>query len=309
MFFIKDLSPMQNSFFRYLEYEKRVSPHTLTAYRTDLRQFTEFLLHHFEEEGIEAAQTFHIRSWMAELVGQGRTAVTIRRKLAGLRAYFLFLQKRGIRSDNPIQPISLPKAGKKLPNIVREGALQRLFEQLEWKVEGFSQTRDRLLLELLYQTGMRRGELIGLSINDFDPKRELFLIRGKGNKERLVPIGSPLVRLILQYLDERAQAFPQSGIEMLLTDQGKPLYPKWVYNKVVHYLSLVTTAAKKSPHVLRHSFATHLSEGGADLNAIKDLLGHSSLAATQVYTHNSIQRLKAVYQQAHPKGKTDQPFE
>ncbi len=198
-----------------------------------------------------------------------------------------------------------PKTGKRLPHVVRVDELNKLFEQLTFPdtYEGY---RDRTLLELLYHTGMRRSELINLKIADIDISHHTLKVLGKGNKERLIPFGQGLAKLLLAFIELRQQTFGESMYpHLLLTKQGKPLYPKAVYNIVRKYLTTVSTVEKKSPHVLRHSFATHLSDNGADLNAIKALLGHANLAATQIYTHNSIEKLKKVYESAHPKAQLD----
>ena len=197
-----------------------------------------------------------------------------------------------------------PKTGKRLPAFVEEQKMDSLLEDITFP-EGFKGLRDKLVLEILYQTGIRRSELIHLQISDIDFQNQLIKVLGKGNKERLIPINRQLSLLINDYLALRKTTFPdllEIG-QLMLTDKGKPMYPKFVYNLVKKYLSYVTTQEHRSPHILRHSFATHLSNNGADLNAIKELLGHSSLAATQIYTHNTIDRLKEIYQQAHPKAK------
>ena len=197
-----------------------------------------------------------------------------------------------------------PKTGKRLPVVVQAKEIAGLFETINAFSDDYSGRRDRLMLELLYSTGIRRSELMGLNLEDIDPVRRQFKVLGKGNKERLVPFGPELAGSVENFIELRGKTFPESSHRQLfLTDKGKPLYPKFVYNTVKRYLSMITTVEQRSPHVLRHSFATHLSENGADLNAIKALLGHSNLAATQIYTHNSIERLKEVYRQAHPKAK------
>ena len=198
-----------------------------------------------------------------------------------------------------------PKTGKRLPVVVNAIQLETLFEDIIFP-SGFAGIRDRLMLELLYQTGMRRSELIGLEWTRMDMAQRQFKVLGKGNKERLIPFGAALEDRINAYrkaLEETFGGLPAK--EIIVSDKGTRLYPKFVYNKVKHYLSMVTTVEQRSPHVLRHSFATHLSENGADLNAIKSLLGHSNLAATQIYTHSSVEKLKKVYQQAHPKAKKE----
>ena len=245
----------------------------------------------------------HIRSWMVQLLDQGLSTRAINRKLSCLKTFFHFLLKRNWVEKNPMLKIIAPKTGKALPVFVREGQLAQLLDEVAYE-PGFRGVRDRLLLELLYLTGLRRSELIDLRPESFDFHRMQLKVKGKGGKERIIPILPELARHVQSYLQVRREHFETLPPQLLLTDKGVPMYPKFVYNIVKRYLSMVTTEEKRSPHVLRHSFATHLSNKGADINAIKELLGHSSLAATQVYTHNAIEKLKEVYKLAHPKGKT-----
>ncbi|MCB9080325.1 MAG: tyrosine-type recombinase/integrase [Lewinellaceae bacterium] len=292
-------------FLQYLEFEKRFSPHTITAYRLDIAQFLAFLADQYD--GIPAAEVTHqeVRAWVVELLSQDRAPSSIRRKLASLKSYFRFQQKHGYRTDNPLRQVPVPKMGKRLPVFVPEQAMENLLEQTTWP-EGFSGLRDQLLVELLYGTGMRRAELLGLTCSAVDLHRGEVKVLGKRQKERLIPVGHSLQGLLEAYMAARREAFPTVATDhLLLTDKGEALYPKFVYNTVRRYLHLVTTLEKRSPHVLRHSFATHLSDRGADLQAVRELLGHANLAATQIYTHNSIEKLKRVYQQAHPKARSD----
>lgn len=297
-------SPMHiKAFEQYLQYEKRLSPHTLTAYLGDLDQFFQFLKLTYHIQNIEEVEHFHVRSWMVQLISEGLSTSTVARKSASLKTYFRFLLRQGHLQQNPMLKISTPKVGKRLPAYLQEKEMQALFEKISYFSTGeFPALRDQLMLALLYGTGMRRAELIGLKEKDVFLKEKTLKVLGKGNKERIVPFGKIVHDLIIQYIELRNATFPGSeNGALLITDKGKALYPKFVYNTVKKYLSLLTTAEKKSPHVLRHSFATHLSNNGAELNAIKDLLGHSSLAATQIYTHNSIEQLKKIYKKAHPK--------
>jgi integrase/recombinase XerC len=291
-------------FLQYLEYERRFSHHTILAYEKDVTQFCTFLEETYSLTSVSEVRHFHVRSWVVELLEQGRSARTIRRKLSTLKTYFRFLLKHGHVAENPMQKVIMPQVGKRLPVHVQEEEMAALFERAEFG-EDFAGQRDRTLLEVLYATGMRRGELLGLRVQDVDFEQRVIRVFGKGKKERLVPFGVGLHRQLGAYLEVRRATFPGATAEHLfLTDKGAKLYPKFVYNTVKRYLSLVTTLEQRSPHVLRHSFATHLSNNGADLNAIKELLGHANLAATQIYTHNSIEKLKKIYEQAHPKGKT-----
>lgn len=295
----------QASFLQYLEFEKRFSAHTILAYKKDLEQFFSFAEHTFELSDPTAIQHTHIRSWIVDLLGREIRPRSIRRKLSSLKSYFRFLQQRKIIQHDPMLKVVAPKIGKRLPVAVHAKNLGMLFDEVIFPV-GFNGIRDRMLLELLYHTGMRRSELIALKWEDIDMVKQQFKVLGKGNKERIIPFGVELKTLLFSYKEERDTTFPSSEVEQLiLTDKGRKLYPKLVYNIVKRYLSYVTTVEQRSPHVLRHSFATHLSENGADLNAIKSLLGHSNLAATQIYTHNSIEQLKKVYEQAHPKAKSE----
>lgn len=293
-----------NRFFQYLEFEKRFSPHTLTAYRSDMGQFTEFLEKTFEITSPKEIRHTHIRSWIVDLMERKNTARSINRKLSCLKTWFKYLRKRGEVDVNPMVKVIAPKASKRLPVYVQEENMEKLFERVDFG-EGYSGLRDRLILEMLYCTGVRRAELIGLKEEDVDWSTHQLRVFGKRRKERLIPMGRHLVQLIEQYLKVKEAEFPAlNENHLFLTNKGKPLYAGFVYKLVNRHLSLVTTLEQRSPHVLRHSFATHLSNSGADLNAIKELLGHSSLSATQVYMHNSIEKLKTVYQQAHPKAKT-----
>lgn len=289
-----------NPFFQYLMYEKRFSPHTLTAYQSDLQQFYQFLQDTFQMDQPEMVTHQQVRSWVVSLLQKGIQARSVNRKLSTLKTYFKFLHKRGVIDKNPMRKVIAPKTGKRLPVFVQTEGINRLFSE-ETFSDDFAGVRDRTVLELLYGTGMRRSELIGLTGSDIDFERLQIRVLGKGDKERLIPFGQHLSKQLQLYLKERAAAFPSVNSSLLLTDKGRPLYPKFVYNLVKRYLSQVTTTEQKSPHVLRHTFATHLSDNGADLNAIKELLGHANLAATQIYTHNSIDRLRKVYQQAHPR--------
>jgi integrase/recombinase XerC len=228
---------------------------------------------------------------------------SVRRKLSTLKAFFNYLQKFHGLASNPMQKVVVPKTGKRLPSTLVATEFNHLLDQLEF-ADNYPDQRARMMLEILYGTGIRRAELIGLRLQDINWSSSLLRVYGKRNKERLIPLSANLIQLLKHYIKVREQAFGQEVPDRLfLTDQGKVLYPKLVYNTVKKYLSMITSSEKRGPHVLRHSFATHMSENGADLNAIKELLGHSNLAATQIYTHNSIEQLKKIYQRAHPKGE------
>ena len=293
-------------YLNYLTFEKRASKDTIKAYQKDMDQFIGFMDDTYAIKIPAQVETRHIRSWIIDLLDIGLAASSIKRKLSTLKSFFNYLQKHEGLEQNPVLNVPIPKTGKRLPTFVQENVLDKLFNAAFW-TDDFPGKRDYLMLYLLYNTGMRRSELIQLQMNSINWEGRYIRILGKGGKERLVPFGQKLADLIKDYLEIRKAEFSQANSNhLLLTDKGKELYPKLVYNKVKRYLSLFSTKEKLSPHVLRHSFATHLSNNGADLNAIKELLGHSSLAATQIYTHNTIEQLKNIYQQAHPKAKTDQ---
>lgn len=290
-----------DTFLSYLRHERRYSPHTVVAYQKDLSQFNAYCRQHYSIKTLGDVNRAMVRSWLAALLEEAHAPATIRRKLSSVKAYYRLRQERGFQADNPTLRIPTPKLPRRLPATVAEKDLNRLFEQLHLNNDDFVTLRDHLVLALLYQTGMRRAELLKLKRSNVMLDQRQLRVIGKGNKERLLPFGRDLAELIERYEQLRERTFPKNNDpELLLTDRGKPLYPKWVYNTVTRYLGMVTTEEKKSPHVLRHSFATHLSDHGADLNAIKGLLGHANLAATQIYTHSSVERLRAVYQQAHP---------
>ncbi len=294
----------EETFFHYIELEKRFSPHTVTAYKIDLGQFMAYLEKQYDGIAIEAIEHTHIRSWMAQLMENGISARTINRKLSCLKTYFKFLLKREYLTKNPMVKVLPPKTGKRLPVFVSKESMERLFSEHTIFTKDFEGLRDRAIMEIFYTTGIRRSELLGLKLSDVNFYQRQLKVLGKGNKERLVPFGKKLEDTLNDYVDAREKTFDcELPEELFITQKGKKLYSKLLYDLVKKYLSMVTTIEKKSPHVLRHSFATHLSDNGADLNAIKELLGHSNLAATQVYTHNSIEKLRKVYEQAHPKAK------
>lgn len=288
------------SFYQYLQFEKRFSPTTLKTYQNDLNQFLLFAKSVYEISNAREVQHLHVRSWIVDLMNKEIANRSIRRKLSVLKTFFKFLLKTNEIEQNPMLKVIAPKSGKSLPVFVDEKSLDKLFDFVEFGND-FSGQRDRLIMEILYATGMRRAELIHLKDIDLDFSTNRIKIFGKGSKERLVPIAPNLKELIQNYLQIRALTFESTEPFFLLTDKGRKMYPMFVYRVVKKYLSLVSTVEKKSPHVLRHSFATHLIDNGAELNAVKDLLGHANLAATQVYTHNSVKRLKEVYKKAHPK--------
>lgn len=287
-------------FANFLRYEKRCSEHTTTAYLKDLDQFGEFLK--AEQRGeIEAATQADVRAWIVVMM-EHHEPRSINRKLSSLKSFYKFHNREGHLENNPVHLIPALKVSKRLPTVVQEDDLSKLLDSEELFSKDFCGLRDRLILELLFGTGIRLSELIGLSHKDVNMTEKQIKVLGKRSKERIVPLNQTLYQLICQYLEKKKlESFKYDSLFLIVTDEGKTAYPGFIYNKVKKYLEYITTAGKKSPHVLRHTFATSLLNKGADLNAIKEMLGHASLAATQVYTHNSVERLKTIYKLAHPK--------
>lgn len=293
---------MLDAFIDYLRVEKRYSDHTLIAYKKDIGQFLDFVGTFYPDISIINIGHTQIRSWMVDLVNREIAVRSINRKLSSLRSFFNHQRRIGNISSDPTLKIQPPKNPKKLPSIIQKQNILNLFEQ-ESEGSSFPFLRDRLIVELLYSTGMRRSELINLTESDVDRSNYQIKVLGKGSKERLIPISKRLLAKIDLYCELRADTFEIPDPYLILSNKGKKLYPKLVYNIVSRQIKLISTSQKKSPHILRHSFATHLMDNGADLNAVKELLGHSSLAATQVYTHNSIEKLRSIYKESHPRAK------
>lgn len=293
-----------DAFLQYIQFEKRYSEHTLLAYKKDLEHIQRFLLDQYEIEKVEEITFPQLRTWLIFLMEEEALSNrSIQRKIASVKSFFKYLLREGIISNNPASKLIAPKVGKRLPEYAEEQQMEQLLEHIQFP-DGFIGLRDKTIIELFYATGIRKAELMGLEIKSIDFVASTIIVLGKRKKQRLIPISKEMIVLLNDYITERDTTFPDLEHDTLfLTQAGKVLYPKLVYNIVKKYLSAVTTTDKKGPHTLRHTFATHLSNRGADMNAIKELLGHSSLAATQVYVHNSIERLKKVYENAHPKGK------
>jgi integrase/recombinase XerC len=289
-------------FIDYIGYEKRYSVHTIKAYRTDLDQFYHFLEVRYGMNDIQSVDHMIIRSWLVELMDQHVTARSVNRKLSTLRSYFKFLIREGAINENPMAKVIPPKESKKLPVFVDREKMDFLFSQVDFGND-FEGIRDRLILELFYQTGMRLSELVSLKDSSIDTDNLTIKVLGKRNKERLMPITGFMRDILKNYQDVRSREVDIMNKEgyLFVTRKGEKTYPKLIYRIVTRYLGTVTTLEKKSPHILRHTFATHLLDGGADLNAVKELLGHANLSATQVYTHNTIEKLKKIYKQAHPR--------
>lgn len=286
-------------FIQYIKNEKRYSEHTVKSYSDDLRQFEVFC----SENELELLQVIYqnIRAYMVYLFEIGMEASTVNRKLSSLKSFYKYLLREKYIETNPAENINSPKKQRKLPSFLSEEQMISLLDELEYP-DNFEGKRDRLVLELLYATGIRLAELIDLKDYDVDMQNQTIKVTGKRNKQRIIPFPETLLKTLNTYKNSRQFKFPElSNAFFLLSSKGLKMYPKLVYRIVKKYLGLVTTMEKRSPHVMRHTFATHLLNKGADLNAIKELLGHSSLSATQVYTHNSFKKLNSIYKQAHPR--------
>jgi integrase/recombinase XerC len=294
---------MIDSFLKYLQYEKRVSAHTSLAYKNDLVQFSKFLKDTYDDSAIEHANYGMIRSWIISLVEVEIQSSSVNRKIASLKACYKFLMRQQIITKNPMQKIRVLKTQKRLPSFIHEGKMTEVLDNNEsfQKPDSLEHWRNKLILELFYATGIRLSELIHLKENRVNLRDRTIKVLGKRNKERVIPFPASIVPIIEGYraVRNREVEMKDHGL-LLVTDAGKPCYPMLVYRVVKHHLKN-TGSEKTSPHVLRHSYATHLLNKGAEINAVKDLLGHSSLAATQVYTHNSMEKIKKAFDQAHPK--------
>ena len=295
-------------FIQYLQYEKRFSPNTVSAYHKDLHQFSSFL-NDYEADFISASPSL-MRSWMVHLLDSGLTSKSVNRKVSCLKSFYRFLKKEGSIETNHATFLRAPKIVKRLPIVFEESSVEKLLNnQIIEESTGenvfsndFDGIRDKLVIELLYGTGIRLSELVSLAESDVDHYDKSIKVLGKRNKQRIIPLNLTLYNLLQDYINLKKSSFLDNiSPSLLVINSGKSVYPKFVYRIVNKYLSYITTHSKRSPHTLRHSFATSLLNHGADLNAIKELLGHSSLAATQIYTQNSVERLKSVYKQAHPK--------
>lgn len=290
---------MIESFLKYLQFEKRLSSNTVLAYQTDLAQYQHFVNTTFPEYNADTADTGIVRSWIVSLVESGIEPVSVNRKIACLRSYYKFLLRQQVIVKDPMLKIKIMKARKKLPGFVKETEMNTILDQ-EFD-DSFPGLRKKLILELFYGTGIRLSELINLHERNIDLTNRTIKVLGKRNKERVIPFSKTLADCIDQYRQVRNREVDRKEHGLLIvSDKGDPCYPTLVY-KIVKEALRATTAERHSPHVLRHTYATHLLNKGAEINAVKDLLGHSSLAATQVYTHNSIEKLKKAFDQAHPK--------
>ncbi len=291
--------PSIDQFLDYLKFEKRYSRHTIISYQNDLEQFFQYLVSQFDSPDLEMISASMVRSWLAELKEEEISSKTINRKISSLKSYYKYHLKTGALIKSPMGTIIAPKISKRLPQFVEQIDMDHLFQHMPFSDDWKGRT-ERLVILLFYSTGMRLSELIQLKELQLDASHQQVKVLGKGNKERIIPINKDLIEQLQKYIAEKPSNARLSE-HLFVAESGKPLQPRSVYSFIKAKLSEVTTIKKKSPHILRHSFATHLMNNGADLNAVKELLGHSSLAATQVYTHNTIEKLKDVFKKAHPK--------
>lgn len=292
--------PVIQPFIEYLKFEKRYSRHTIISYEADLTSFFDYLVIQYGQISLPEISHIYIRSWLASLKDEELTSKSINRKISTLKSFFKYQIKTGVIMQSPMIKIVAPKNEKRLPAFVEKKDVDKLFQK-EFTDDWQGKT-EYLLLKVFYNTGMRLSELISLKKSQVNSSNYTLKVLGKGNKERIIPVSPELMKAIAAYINEQKAEFPDLQSDVLFIDKkGRGLAPRSVYSSVKKYLDGVTTIEKRSPHVLRHTFATHLMNNGADLNAVKELLGHSSLAATQVYTHNTIEKLKNIYKKAHPK--------
>jgi integrase/recombinase XerC len=288
-----------NAFLAYLQFEKRYSVHTITAYANDLIQFFDFMETQYEGIDYTLITGTMVRSWLASLKENELTSKSMNRKISALKSFFKYQIQQGHLAKSPMETVISPKVNKRLPAFVAENDMEQLLVNLSF-AEGWKGFTEKMVIQLFYATGMRLSELINCKESQLDLSKKIIKVLGKGNKERILPISADIAKLLAQYINEKP-AEAKGNPHLFVNEKGKALQARAVYDFVKFYLSQVTTLQKKSPHILRHSFATHLMNNGADLNAVKELLGHASLAATQVYTHNTIEKLKEVFAKAHPK--------
>jgi integrase/recombinase XerC len=288
-------------FLNYLSFQKRYSPNTITSYQNDLTAFFDFVFLEYNIKDVKDITPPLIRSWLASLKENKTSSKTINRKISSLKSFFKYQLRINKITVNPVSTVSSLKVSRRLPSFIAENDIHVLLKN-DFFPADFKGKTDYLIFEILYQTGIRRNELLNLKDGDINKHSAVIKVLGKGNKERLIPVNNQLIQLIDEYISEKKRLFPEETENLLANKNGKPLYPKYVYSIVKNNLSKVSTNERKSPHILRHSFATHLTNNGAQINAIKELLGHSSLAATQIYTHNTIEKLKEAHKLSHPKG-------
>jgi len=290
-----------DSFLKYIKYEKRYSEFTIKSYTTDIRQFESFCMGEPGFRDLLGLDVKNIRGWIISLMDNGLSSKSVNRKISCLRSFYKFMLKEGALVSNPMEKITGPKNRKKLPGFIDAESMNELLDYYDFG-EDFEGVRNRMIIEMFYQTGMRRAELLQLKIGDVHLDEGWIKVLGKRNKERVIPISKPFVHSFRQYMEVRNERFPIDNDSFVyVTRKGMPAYPKLIYRIVHKYLGFITTLEKKSPHILRHSFASEMLNRGGDINAIKELLGHANLSATQIYTHNTLEKLKQVYNQAHPR--------
>ncbi len=289
-------------FLKYLQFEKRLSANTFKSYKNDLKQFADFVETSFQGKAIHLIDEKVVRAWIVSLMEKDFSAISINRKISTLKTFYKFLLREGHIKSNPMDKVVSPKVSKKLPSFVEEKQIMNLLDEYSFG-DDFAGVRNKTVIEMFYNTGIRLSELIELKDHSLDLINNSIKVLGKRNKERIVPLNLSFTSSLKKYLEIRKAEFADTGDNkyLFVTDKGNKLYEKFVYRIVNKYLNLVTTIEKKSPHVLRHTFATHLLNRGADLNSIKELLGHTNLAATQIYTHNTFEKIKTINKQAHPR--------
>jgi len=298
---------LKDKYIDYLRFEKRYSTHTILAYNTDLDDFSGFLSNQYDISDLLQADHTLIRSWLISLIDRKISTRSVNRKLSSIKSFYRYCQRQGLLTSNPMLKVVAPRTSKQLPVFLTHDNLENLLQNVAFE-DSYEGTRDKMILTLFYATGIRRAELVQINISDLDLNSGTLKVTGKRNKERIVPIGEQVIIQTKEYLYERNRFLSENKAvtennctSLFVTSKGLQAYPKLIYNIVHKHLSEIASNHKLSPHVLRHTFATHMLDDGADLNAIKEILGHSSLAATQVYTHNTIEKLKTIYKQAHPR--------
>jgi integrase/recombinase XerC len=298
---------LKEKYIDYLQYEKRYSTHTVLAYHSDLDDFSGFLSMQYNISDLLQADHTLIRSWLISLIDRKISTRSVNRKLSSIKSFYRYCQRQGLLPSNPMLKVVAPRTSKQLPVFLTHDNLENLLQKVVFE-DSFEGIRDKMILTLFYATGIRRAELVQINISDLDLNAGTLKVTGKRNKERIVPLGEQVINQMKEYLYKRNRFLSENKTvtennctSLFVTPKGLPAYPRLIYNIVHKNLSEVASNNKLSPHVLRHTFATHMLDDGADLNAIKEILGHSSLAATQVYTHNTIEKLKTIYKQAHPR--------
>jgi integrase/recombinase XerC len=287
-------------YIKYLRYEKNYSLHTEISYSEDLRQFADFLSVHFPGVDIKDVDSDIIRMWIVSLMESKMSARSVNRKLSALKSFYRYQLRTGEIGVNPVKKVSGPKTSKPIPAFVNNPDMEKILDEDDFD-DSFESVRDHTMIELFYVTGIRRAELIGLKDVDVDFSSGTVQVTGKRNKQRLIPFGDGMKQSLAQYISIRNKEVENRSGHLFVKRDGEPLYPMLVHRIVTSNLKQIQTLSKTSPHVLRHSFATGMLNNGADINAVKELLGHSSLAATEIYTHTSFEELKKIYNKAHPR--------